>query len=149
MPRKESKKKQEERINRILVLLAIILIILIVIVVATKTNKGRMKENRTVNSEVISLPEGIYYQDGNNEDVYFKVNSYSYENGKLNFDLKAGQLYESINALIENNTGIAELDSDNGTFKVKINIAEDVVRLLVTESKNDNFSVDEEYEFVR
>ena len=146
MANKITKKEKDNRATLILVLLVVLLLILIVIIVATKTNQGRMKDtNKTI--EVISLPEGTYYQDGDNKDVYLRVNSY--QDGKINFDLKAGELYESINALINNNTGIAELDSDNGSFKVKINIAEDVVELLVTESQNDFFQIDESYKFER
>ena len=91
MARKESRKKQEERMNFILILLIIILLILIVIVVATKTNKGRMKEApNNIVREVKHVDEGIYYQEEQNENVYLLVNKHGKDS--INFDIKIGNL---------------------------------------------------------
>ncbi len=148
MARKESRKKQEERMNFILILLIIILLILIVIVVATKTNKGRMKEaTNSIVREVKQVDEGIYYQEEQNENVYLLVNRYNKSN--INFDIKLGNLYKDNNISLDYGIGSTTIVDEIGNFKIKLNITDDFLKVTVIESDNVYFEVGEEYDFKR
>lgn len=148
MIRKESRKKQEERMNFILVLLIIILLILIVIIVATKTNKGRMKDaSNSITRESITVEEGLYYQEEMNENVYLLVNKFSKD--KIIFDLKAVNLYKDNTIYLENNTGETTVADEVGNFRIRLTVTEEVLKIKVIESDNIYFDVDEEYVFKR
>ena len=148
MIRKESRKKQEERMNFILVLLIIILLILIVIIVATKTNKGRMKDAASnITREIIKVDEGIYYQEEMNENVYLLVKSFN--NNKITFDLKAVNLYKDTTVELENNYGEATIVDEVGNIKIGLTVSKEYLKIKVLESENVYFDIDEEYVFKR
>lgn len=148
MARKESRRKQEERLNFILILLIIILLILIVIVVATKTNKGRMKEaTNSIVREIKHVDEGIYYQEEKNENVYLLINKHGKDS--INFDLKIGTLYKNNTINLENGKGSTTIVDEIGNFKVELDIADDFLKIKIIESDNIYFEAGEEYNFKR